>query len=165
VARDLQLADLLVGFEQANKYSLRNQDGEVSQHLVVILAFFVTVRFFQLVGFIAEETSFTKTIVRQLLVRFLLSFPFFFALSDGAPFPVDFVQRHRRGFKATMLDAEGHIIFKVPFFSSLPLSSTLLDHFMVLLLLFLKVVRPFYIISSEMQILDRFVSFLGVFAV
>eukprot|EP01116_Phalansterium_solitarium_P017330 TRINITY_DN4240_c0_g1_i1.p1 TRINITY_DN4240_c0_g1~~TRINITY_DN4240_c0_g1_i1.p1 ORF type:complete len:520 (+),score=178.91 TRINITY_DN4240_c0_g1_i1:935-2494(+) len=48
VTREIEWAQLIVGFEQANKYSLRNLDGTV-------------------VGYMAEEDGIGKTVGRQLL--------------------------------------------------------------------------------------------------
>lgn len=68
VTRDYEWANIIIGFEQANKYTLRSApDGKV-------------------IGYLAEESSITGTVTRNLL-------------------------RTRRPFKATIFDTDGNILF------------------------------------------------------
>ena len=70
VTRDIEWGQVLLGYEQANKYSIRDRDGNV-------------------VGLLAEQDGFGRTILRQLL-------------------------RTRRGFTATIFNRDGsEILFKL----------------------------------------------------
>ena len=70
VTRDIEWGQVLLGYEQANKYSIRDRDGNV-------------------VGLLAEQDGFGRTIMRQLL-------------------------RTRRGFTATVFNRDGsEILFKL----------------------------------------------------
>mmetsp|Transcript_16644 Transcript_16644/g.27533 ORF Transcript_16644/g.27533 Transcript_16644/m.27533 type:complete len:444 (-) Transcript_16644:533-1864(-) len=69
VTRRLEWANLVIGFEQANKYDIRNDKGEI-------------------VGFLAEEDTMGKTILRNVL-------------------------RTHRSFRATVMDPSGNTIFVI----------------------------------------------------
>ncbi|KAG9295059.1 hypothetical protein G9A89_017853 [Geosiphon pyriformis] len=69
VVRQIEMLNIFMGFEQANKYALLDPQGNY-------------------VGYIAEETSFTSTIFRQLF-------------------------RTHRAVRAMIMDAEGEIVLKI----------------------------------------------------
>ncbi|KAI8084487.1 Scramblase-domain-containing protein [Halteromyces radiatus] len=69
VGRELEMMNIFLGYEQANKYKIMDPNG---QH----------------VGYIAEEEGFAKSLSRQ------------------------FLRTHRR-LNATVLDAQGNVIFKI----------------------------------------------------
>ncbi|CAO3617249.1 unnamed protein product [Cunninghamella blakesleeana] len=69
VGRELEMLNVFLGYEQANKYKIMDPNGNP-------------------IGFIAEEEGFAKSLSRQ------------------------FLRTHRR-FNATILDANGNVIFKI----------------------------------------------------
>eukprot|EP00793_Prasinoderma_coloniale_P004103 PRCOL_00006278-RA len=69
VTREIEWGQLVLGFEQANRYTIRDETGAA-------------------VGYLAEETTALSMVGRQLL-------------------------RQRRGFTATLLDADGELLMRV----------------------------------------------------